>query len=206
MNWSELILSGPPLGTEALGPFEVSGGVVHKVDAATAMHVATQMAQAHSAFGVEMALLGAFCRGEGVWDPDALDPNLENAPGRIMVSGVVVKGGRWPDAATAQRNSDYGLCQINGDSRYLGVQGVGISLQELCGKINEAENWFYPRGYPVEVAYLSYNKGLTGAEDVWNGLLKTYSGDAVKAMADPAMGYGREVKERYALFTSMDIT
>ena len=188
----------------AEGPFPVSGGVIHRITAQQAEHVGEEIAAASNAFGTEVPLICAYVRGEGNFDPSAENPNNENAPDALWVGGVCIKGGTWPDDATRQKNTDYGLCQINGDSRYLGDQGVGLSLQELCAKVNHALMYCYLRGYPIEVALEAYNKGLYGAVAIYQRLVALGKTPA-EAVADGSLEYGRNVLTRYKDYVTQGV-
>lgn len=176
MNIADLIISE----TAQMGPFELSGGVIHKVTPEIAQHVADGIARAQDAFRVPAALMCAVLRGESRFDPDAFDPNLQRAPG-----ATDIKGGTWPDDASAAKHTDYGLAQVNGDMTYLGVEAIGKSLQYLCQMLVDDILWAALHGLPVEVALQAYNQGRTGA-------MTTYAQGGLKACA-----YGRLVKSRY---------
>ena len=184
----------------AEGPF-VSGGVVHQISTAMNWQVCGEIAAGAAAFGTDFRLITVLIRGEGNFDPNAFNPNLENAPGaQFDANGHCIKGGAWTNAHLEAANTDYGICQVNGDDSYLGPSQVGRSIEYLCLKINKAIIEGALKQFPIQVAFLSYNKGFdgpTGAEVIWNNLLAKHNGDPVGAMAEPEMEYGRNVLTRY---------
>jgi hypothetical protein len=176
---------------------KVNGGHWNKLSPQEAMAVAIGVAKAHDAWDTEVAIQLALMEGESCFDCNAIDPNLCKAPGAKFVDGVCVMPGVWPDAATQAKNTDYGLCQVNGNSTYLGPNAIGMSLEFMCRKINKTMLYFMARKYPLEVAFLGYNEGTQGAKDTFDALLNQYNGDEAKALADSKLGYGRNVYKRY---------
>ena len=184
--------------TAALGPFPWSGGVIHKVDEATAQQVADEIAKAQDAWGTEVCLQCAIIRKEGRFDPDAFDPNLQHAPG---ANPILHLGGKWPDQHTQDMHTDFGICQVNGDSTYLGAANVGRSLEYMCKKVNSDIQFFALRGYPVEVALQAYNLGRHGAQMLYDQELT--AGGAIAALH--AMEYGRGVMANYKSYVNLGV-
>ncbi len=158
MNLAELIVRE----NHALGPFKLSGGVIHQDAPTVVQYLAEQIAGRCSSWALPLEVVCAFLRGEGDFDPWAINPNLEIAP--LQEDG----SRKWPDAETQARNTDYGLCQINGNDSFFGIQAVPASLDYLCKQI--VENIMQVTvvgGYPIEVAYEAYNKGRHGAIELY---------------------------------------
>ena len=194
MTIAELILQE----TAALGPFPWSGGTIHRVDAATAAHEAEEIAKAYDAWGTEVCLQCAIIRKEGRFDPNALDPNLQHAPGANALLHI---GGKWPDQHTADQHSDFGIAQVNGDSSYMGPDAIGRSLEFLCRKVNADIQFFALRGYPIEVALHAYNTGRHGAQMLYDQELA--AGGAWAALH--AMDYGRGVMANYHEYVKLGV-
>jgi hypothetical protein len=145
----------------AEGPFVDSGGVIHKITPDIAQAVGDGIAAgagswALGADGVPM--LCAFIRSESNFDPSAFCPNLEIAPNH-----------QWPTPEEAAAHTDYGLCMVNGDGTYLGINAIERSIDYLCAALIRNLAWASVRHYPPEVAYEAYNQGRTGAEKLYLG-------------------------------------
>jgi len=177
----------------AEGPFKYSGGVVHKVDDATAEAVAIGIANASNswALGADgVKIICAFLRGESNFDPDSFCPNLEDAPGADHVLKI---GGKWPDAQSEAAHTDYGLCMVNGNGSYAGKGAIKESLDYLCAAIIRNLGWAAVNNYPPEVAYEAYNQGRTGAANLY------------KSGGVAACTYGHIVAERIAEYVALDV-
>jgi len=167
----------------AMGPLNYSGGITHKLDDQTAMKVAEGIAAAASSWALPVVLICAYVRGESNFDPDASNPNLELAPDH-----------KWPDAQSEAAHTDYGLCQINGNGSYLGVDAIKPSLDFLCSALIKNITWaVVEHDYPVEVGYEAYNKGRSGAEALF------------KQGGVHACNYGRIIASRVAEYQTLGV-
>jgi len=174
---------------KALGPFKLSGGQIHLDSQTTAQYLAEEIANHCSSWALPLEVVCAFLRGEGDFDPWAINPNFEIAP--LQADG----SRKWPDVETQARNTDYGLCQINGNDSFFGIQAVPASLDYLCKQIVEnIMQVTVVAGYPVEVAYEVYNKGRHGAIELF------------QTGGISACEYGRLIKQRVEEYRKLPLT
>lgn len=116
--------------TREFGPSPKTGGHLHQIDAATAKHVATLIATHAPQHGLEPAFVAAGLCGESRFDPNAINPNWQDAkPGE--------------NATDAFLHTDLGIGQFDGATIYNYPEMKGLSIAAIQAKACDPE-WAIP--------------------------------------------------------------
>jgi len=161
-----------------------SGGVIHKIDAATAHDEAGDMIDAAHAHGISVCDLAALTRSESCWDARAWNPNNQDAKppetlaeafahadiGIGQLDGATLEGmpefeGATPDEIEAKAfDPKWALgivaTTIAGNLAWARAQFIADS--SLAGKV--------PSGDPRVLGFTAYNAGRTGALHIAHSL------------------------------------
>lgn len=196
------------------GPSPRTGGVIHKIDQATAEAVADEILAAHAQYPtVPVALIVAGLDQEGRFDPNASNPNWQD------------KVNNPETELEAFEHEDVGIAQIDGSTLIGYPELHGKSIAEMrawafdiknaipkfvsiyADNIKHANDFFtsplssykqqakiyVPNGNPLVLAIEAYNAGWTGAAN----LVKQAKGD------EQSWKYGLGIYQVYQHYESV---
>lgn len=161
----------------AAGPFLTTGGVIHRDTPEEAVQVAKFLREYAPAFNVRLSLTASVARGEGDFDPSAIDPNNQDAkPGETPEEALLHEdvGEEQEDVSTAEGDPAFKGLTLEQIIRELMNPDYGAKF--ICSVTAANIEWarqqfaadpsllsIVPFGDPEVLGVQAYNLGKNGA-------------------------------------------